>query len=69
MRLKGKWLPGANTSDLRREDHPDIIKALNTLSKQKLICRSENCEKEATAIIDKFGFCSDCGLAYLKVKG
>ena len=68
MRLKGKWLPGANTSDLRQEDHKDILKTLNTLSKDVLLCRSEDCNKEATAIIDKFGFCSDCGLAYMKAK-
>lgn len=69
MRIKGKWLPGNNKSDLRKEDHPDIIKTINTLSKQKLICKSEGCEKEAAAIIDRFTFCADCGLAYLKAKG
>ena len=54
---------------MREQDHPDILKTLNTLNKKQLICRSEECQKEATAIIDRFGFCSDCGLAYLKVKG
>ncbi|HAB27135.1 MAG TPA: hypothetical protein DCE27_04820 [Xanthomarina gelatinilytica] len=69
MRIKGKWLPGNNKSELRKEDHSDIIKTLNTLSKKKIICRSEGCEKEAAAIIDRFTFCADCGLAYLKAKG
>ena len=35
MRIKGKWLPGNNKSELRKEDHSDIIKTLNTLSKKK----------------------------------
>lgn len=69
MRIKGKWLPGNNKSELRKEDHQDIIKTLNTLSQKKMICRSEGCEKEAAAIIDRFTFCADCGLAYLKAKG
>lgn len=68
MKLKGKWLPSNKQSDMRKEDHPDIIKALGTLNNQPLKCRSEGCKKEVTAIIDRFGFCSDCGLAYLKAK-
>tara|TARA_R110002020_G_scaffold427515_1_gene636900 strand:- start:849 stop:1079 length:231 start_codon:yes stop_codon:yes gene_type:complete len=66
MKLKGKWLPGNNKSEMREQDHPGILKTLNTLSKEKLICRSENCNKEATAIIHRFPFCSDCGKEYLK---
>ena len=54
---------------MREEDHQGIIKALNVLDNKQLKCRSEECEKEATAIIDRFTFCSDCGLAYLKAKG
>ena len=69
MKLKGKWLPINKQSDMREEDHKDIIKALGTLNNKVLKCRSEGCEKEATAIIHRFAFCSDCGLAYLKSKG
>lgn len=54
---------------MREEDHKGIIKTLGTLNNQPLKCRSEGCEKKVTAIIDRFGFCSDCGLAYLKAKG
>ena len=68
FKLKGKWLPGAKKEEMREQDHSNILKTLNTLNKKPLICRSEECQKEATAIIDRFGFCSDCGLAYLKAK-
>jgi len=69
MKLKGNWLPGNKKSDMREEDHQGIIKALSALDNKELQCRSEECEKEATAIIHRFPFCSDCGLAYLKAKG
>ena len=68
FKIKGKWLPSNKKSDMREEDHQSIIKALSALDNKQLECRSEGCEKEATAIIDKFGFCSDCGLIYLKNK-
>ena len=69
MKLKGKWLPSNKQSDMREEDHQGIIKALSALDNKQLQCKSEGCEKEATAIIDRFPFCSVCGLAYLKAKG
>ena len=69
FKIKGKWLPSNKQSDMREEDHKDIIKALGTLNNKVLKCRSEGCEKEATSIITGFPFCSDCGLAYLKAKG
>ena len=69
LKLKGKWLPSNKQSDMREEDHQGIIKALNVLDNKQLKCRSEECEKTATAIIDRFTFCSNCGLAYLKAKG
>ena len=69
MKLKGKWLPSNKQSDMRKEDHQDIIKALGILNNKILECRSEGCKKEATSIITGFAFCSDCGLAYLKAKG
>ena len=69
MRIKGKWLPGNNKSELRKEDHKEFLKVMGLLDNKKLICRSEGCEKEAAAIIDRFTFCADCGLVYLKAKG
>ena len=66
FKIKGKWLPSNKKSDMREEDHQGIIKALNALDNKQLECRSEGCEKEATAIIHAFPFCSDCGLIYLK---
>ena len=69
FKIKGNWLPGNNKSELRKEDHQEFLKVMNTLDNKKLICKSEGCEKEATAIIDRFAFCSACGLAYLKAKG
>jgi hypothetical protein len=69
MKLKGKWMPSNKQSDMREEDHANIIKTLNALDNKELKCRSEGCEKEATAIIHRFAFCSDCGLTYLKAKG
>ena len=66
FKIKGKWLPSNKKSDMRKEDHQGIIKALSALDNKELQCRSEGCEKEATAIIHAFPFCSDCGLIYLK---
>ena len=68
FKIKGKWLPSNKQSDMREEDHQGIIKAISALDNKKLQCRPEGCEKEATAIIDRFAFCSECGLAYLKAK-
>ena len=68
FKIKGKWMPSNKQSDMREEDHQGIIKALSALDNKQLQCRSEGCEKEATAIIHAFPFCSDCGLIYLKNK-
>ena len=38
MKLKGKWLPSNKQSDMREEDHKDIIKALGTLNNKVLKC-------------------------------
>ena len=66
FKIKGKWLPSNKQSDMREEDHNKILKAMETLSSKKIICRSDNCGKEATAIIHSFPFCSECGIVYLK---
>lgn len=66
FKLKGKWIPSNKKIEMREQDHPAILKSLSELSNKPVLCREENCNTEATAIIHSFPFCSIHGLEYLK---
>ena len=68
MKLKGKYLPDLEKkSDLRKEDHKEVLRVMTALKKKLIMCSADPCEKEADAIVDNFPFCAEHGLDYMKI--
>ena len=78
MKLKGKYLPDLDKkSDLRKEDHKEVLRVMSTITKKLIMCSADPCENvadatlvdaiENVAIVDNFPFCAEHGLDYMKI--
>ena len=68
MKLKGKYLPDLEKkSDLREDDEKEVLKAMSQITKKLILCSADPCNKEAKVIVDKFPFCAEHGIDYLKI--